>query len=100
MRRRRPTPKPRLLDRVRDAIRARHYSRRTEDAYVGWIRRYIFFHGKRHPAEMGAPEVARFLSSLAVDGDRKSTRLNSSHITISYAVFCLKKKNRRTTTLS
>src|SRR5438874_5994287 len=54
-------PKPRLLDRVRDAIRGRHYSRRTEKAYV-------FFHAKRHPAEMGAPEVARFLTSLAVDG--------------------------------
>ena len=61
-------PRPRLLDRVRAAIRARHYSRRTEEAYVAWIRRYIFFHGKRHPAEMGAPEITRFLSSLAVDG--------------------------------
>jgi len=61
------TPKPRLLDRVRAAIRARHYSRRTEEAYVAWIRRYIFFHGKRHPAEMGAPEISRFLTSLAVD---------------------------------
>jgi hypothetical protein len=60
--------KPRLLDRVRDAIRARHYSRRTEKTYVAWIRRYIFFHGKRHPAEMGAPEITRFLTSLAVDG--------------------------------
>src|SRR5882724_4958625 len=47
-------PKPRLLDRVRAAIRARHYSRRTEKAYVAWIRRYIFFHDKRHPADMGA----------------------------------------------
>jgi Phage integrase, N-terminal SAM-like domain len=60
-------PKPRLLDRVRDEIRSRHYSRRTEKAYVAWIRRYIFFHGKRHPAEMGAPEITRFLTSLAVD---------------------------------
>ena len=60
-------PKPRLLDRVREAIRARHYSRRTEKAYVAWIRRYIFFHAKRHPVEMGAPEVTRFLTSLAVD---------------------------------
>src|SRR5262245_61720446 len=62
------SPKPRLLDRVRAAARLRHYSRRTEVAYVGWIRRYIVFHGKRHPAELGAPEVTRFLSSLAVDG--------------------------------
>ena len=61
-------PKPRLLDRVREALRIRHYSRRTEQAYVAWIRRYIFFHGKRHPAELGAPEVTRFLSSLAVEG--------------------------------
>jgi integron integrase len=60
-------PEPRLLDRVRAAIRARHFSRRTEEAYVAWIRRYIFFHGKRHPTEMGAPEVTRFLTSLAVE---------------------------------
>jgi integron integrase len=59
-------PKPRLLERVREDIRARHYSRRTEKAYVHWIKRYIFFHGKRHPAEMGAPEVTAFLTSLAV----------------------------------
>jgi integron integrase len=62
-------PRPRLLDRVRAALRARHYSRRTEEAYVGWIKRYIFFfHAQRHPAEMGAEEITRFLSSLAVDG--------------------------------
>ena len=48
-------PKPRLLDRVRTALRTRHYSPRTEEAYVAWIRRYIFFHGKRHPAEMARP---------------------------------------------
>ncbi len=58
--------KPKLLDRVREAIRSRHYSRNTEDAYVAWIKRFIFFHGKRHPAEMGESEVTRFLSSLAV----------------------------------
>ena len=57
---------PRLLDRVREAIRVRHYSPRTEEAYVAWIRRFILFHGKRHPAEMGAPEVRTFLSDLAV----------------------------------
>ena len=60
-------PKPRLLDRVRAAVRARHYSRRTEDTYVGWIRRYILFHDKRQPAEMGAPEITRFLTSLAIE---------------------------------
>ncbi len=57
---------PKLLDRVRIAIRVRHYSLRTEEAYVGWIKRYIFFHNKRHPAEMGEPEINAFLSSLAV----------------------------------
>lgn len=61
-------PKPRLLDRVRSALRSRHYSRRTEEVYVAWLRRYILFHGKRHPAEMGAREITRFLSRLAVDG--------------------------------
>ncbi len=57
---------PKLLDRVRHAIRARHYSRRTEEAYVRWIRRFILFHDKRHPRDMGAPEVQQFLSDLAV----------------------------------
>ena len=59
-------PKPRLLDQVREAVRAGHYSRRTEKAYIHWIKRYIFFHGKRHPAELGASEVTAFLTSLAV----------------------------------
>ena len=56
----------RLLDRVRDAVRARHYSIRTEEAYVGWIRRFILFHGKRHPDLMGEPEINAFLTHLAV----------------------------------
>jgi integron integrase len=60
-------PKPKLLDQVRQAIRTRHYSYRTEKAYVHWIRRFIFFHDKRHPAEMGEAEIGRFLSSLATD---------------------------------
>jgi integron integrase len=60
------TPKPKLLDRVRQAVRTRHYSRRTEKAYVHWTKRYIFFHGKRHPADMGAAEVTAFLTALAV----------------------------------
>jgi integrase len=59
------TGKPRLLDQVRQAIRLRHYSPRTEEAYIGWIRRFILFHGKRHPAEMSAEETNAFLSDLA-----------------------------------
>src|SRR4029453_4215293 len=60
-----PSAKPKLLDQVRQAIRTRHYSYMTEKAYVGWIKRFIFFHNKRHPAEMGEAEIGRFLSSLA-----------------------------------
>ncbi len=60
-----PDRQPRLLDQVRTAIRVRHLSHRTERAYVGWVRRFILFHGKRHPREMGAMEIAVFLSHLA-----------------------------------
>jgi integron integrase len=60
------TPKaPRLLDRVREAIRRRHYSDRTEETYVHWIKRFIYFSGKRHPAELGEEEVTAFLNHLA-----------------------------------
>jgi integron integrase len=58
---------------VRYAIRARHYSLRTEEAYVAWIRRFILFHGKRHPMEMGEEEINVFLTSLAVDGPVSSS---------------------------
>ena len=57
---------PRLLDQVRELIRIRHYSIRTEQAYLQWIRRFILFNGKRHPREMGGPEVTAFLSHLAI----------------------------------
>ena len=60
--------KQRLMDEVRRRMRLRHYSHRTEDAYTGWIRRFIVFHGKRYPREMGEPEVDAFLSHLAVKG--------------------------------
>ncbi|MGH7753304.1 MAG: integron integrase [Gemmatimonadales bacterium] len=70
--------RPRLLDRVRGAVRTRHDSRRTEKAYVHWIKRSIFFHGKRHPAEMGAAEVTRFLTSLAVEGKVAASTQNQA----------------------
>src|SRR5436309_1027728 len=57
----------RLIDRLRGAIRSRGYSRRTEKTYWYWIRYFIHFHGKRHPAEMGAAEVTAFLSWLATE---------------------------------
>ena len=57
-----------LLQRVRERIRVRHYSIRTEHAYCDWIKRFVIFHGKRHPSELGAAEVEAFLTSLAVEG--------------------------------
>jgi integrase len=60
-------PPPKLLDQVRERIRVKHYSLRAEDAYLHWIRRFIIFHGKRHPRQMGGPEVEAFLSHLATD---------------------------------
>ena len=59
--------KPRLLDQVRDALRVRHYSLRTEDSYLQWIKRFILFHNKRHPLEMGEQEITAFLTHLAVN---------------------------------
>lgn len=60
------TRPPKLLDQIRARIRRRNFSIRTEQAYVDWARRFILFHGKRHPREMGAAEVEAFLSHLAV----------------------------------
>jgi hypothetical protein len=57
-----------LLDQLREVLRLKHYSYRTEQAYVDWVRRFILFHDKRHPAEMGAPEIQAFLAHLAVEG--------------------------------
>ncbi len=69
---------PRLLDRVRDRIRVKHYSIRTEQAYVDWIRRFIRFHGKRHPAELGSAEVEAFLTHLAVAGKVAASTQNQA----------------------
>jgi len=56
-----------LIDQLRDEIRVRHYSIRTEQSYSDWVRQYVQFHNLRHPSEMGAPEITRFLTHLAVD---------------------------------
>lgn len=61
------SPPRRFLDQLRECLRVRHYSLRTEDAYVDWARRFILFHGKRHPKDMGVQEIQAFLSHLAVD---------------------------------
>jgi len=74
----RATNEPRLLDRVRNAIRRRHYSDRTEETYIHWIKRFIYFSGKRHPAAMGAEEVTAFLNHLARDREVAAATQNQA----------------------
>lgn len=69
---------PRLLECVRAVARLRHLSLRTEQAYSDWIRRFVLFHGKRHPSEMGVEEVRQFLSHLAVDGKVSASTQNQA----------------------
>jgi integron integrase len=69
---------PRLLDRVRDAIRRLHYSARTEETYIHWIKRFIYFSGKRHPAGLGAEEVTAFLNYLARDREVAAATQNQA----------------------
>lgn len=76
--------KPRLLDQVRETIRRKHYSIRTEQAYVDWIKRYIFFHNKRHPVEMNEKEVEQFLNHLAV---QKQVAASTQNQALSALVF-------------
>jgi integron integrase len=72
------SPPPRLLDRLRTALRVRHASPRTEKAYVYWVRRFILFHGKRHPDELGPGAILAFLNSLAVDGHVSASTQNQA----------------------
>ena len=69
---------PRLLGQLRRAIRVRHYSRRTEEAYVGWVRRFVRFCGMRHPLELREPDVERFLTNLAVEGRVSASTQNQA----------------------
>jgi site-specific recombinase XerD len=69
---------PPLLDQLRGKIRLKHYSIRTEDAYVDWVRRFILFHAKRHPLDMGAKEVEAFLTHLAVQGNVAASTQNQA----------------------
>lgn len=73
-----PAQPPKLLDRVRAAVRVKHYSLRTEQAYVHWAKRYILHHGKRHPRDMGAPEVEAFLSYLATHRNVSASTQNQA----------------------
>lgn len=72
-----PSPSP-FLESVRNKIRLKHYSIRTEELYLQWVKRYIFFHGKKHPQEMGAKEVESFLTYLAVEGKVSASTQNQA----------------------
>jgi site-specific recombinase XerD len=70
--------KPRLLDQMRDALRARHYGHSTEHAYVLWVRRFIYFHQMQHPGEMGQPEINAFLTHLALQENVSASTQNQA----------------------
>jgi integron integrase len=86
------TKRTKLLEQVRLALRLSHYSQRTEEAYVRWVRRYVLFHGRRHPGELGEMEVAQFLSSLARDGNVSASTQSQAASAI---IFLYKKVLRR-----
>lgn len=67
-----------LLDQVRDTMRRRHYAQRTEDAYCHWIRRFILYHKKQHPRDLGGPEIEQFLTFLAVERHVAASTLNQA----------------------
>jgi|SRR5687767_5364302 len=76
-----PTSKPqdkKLLDQVRDHLRLKHYAYRTEETYVSWIKRFILFHGKRHPRDMGSTEIEAFVTHLAVERNIAVTTQNQA----------------------
>lgn len=75
---------PKLLARMREHLRTRHYSLRTETAYVDWARRFILFHGKRHPQDMGAGEVEAFLTYLAVERQVSASTQNQAKAALLY----------------
>ncbi|HEX3157864.1 MAG TPA: integron integrase [Gemmatimonadaceae bacterium] len=77
-------PSPRLLVQLRHALRACHYSRRTEEAYAAWVRRFVLHHGRRHPRDLGTDDVRRFLTSLAVDGKVSASTQNQARAAIAF----------------
>ena len=70
---------PRLLDQLRQELRVKHYSYRTEQTYSRWVRKFILFHGKRHPADMGKPEIEAFLTHLATERNVRRLRKQVQH---------------------
>ena len=71
-------PEPKLFDQLQEALRARHYSRRTEQAYCSWVKRFIFFHNVRHPKDMAEPEIKAFLIHLAAKEKYSASTLNQA----------------------
>ena len=71
-------PPKKLLDQLSETLRTKHYSLRTEQTYIAWVRRYILFHDKRHPREMGAAEINQFVSHLAVERNVSASTQNQA----------------------
>ena len=84
--------RPRLLDQLRDRIRLKHYSIRTEAAYSEWVRRFVIFNGKRHPRELGPVEVEAFLTHLAVHGRVAASTQNQAKSAPGTATFSGRKR--------
>jgi hypothetical protein len=78
---------PKLLDQVRERLRVKHYSIRTEETYLFWIRRFILFHNKRHPRDMGAAELEAFLTYLAV---KRTVSASTQNIALNAILFMSK----------
>ncbi|VBB46511.1 Integrase/recombinase (fragment) [uncultured Desulfatiglans sp.] len=85
--------KPKLLDQVRAALRVRHMSYRTEQTYVHWIKRFIFFHNRKHPLEMGEAQVRAFLSYLAVEKRVAASTQNQAFCALLFLYRNVLKKN-------
>ncbi len=79
--------KPKLLDQVRNLMRVRHLSHKTERAYIGYIREYILFHGKKHPKDMGVDEIREYLTHLAVE---KKVAASTQNVAFNALIFLYK----------
>jgi len=88
-----PTKPRKLLDQISDAIRLRHYSFKTEKAYVFWAKHYIFFHKKRHPMDMGAPEIESFLNFLATQKNVSAKTQNQALNALAFLYKAVLKKD-------
>jgi Phage integrase, N-terminal SAM-like domain len=73
---------PKLLDQIRNKLRLKHYAIRTEEQYLHWIKRFILFHGKRHPKDLGGEQIEAFLTNLAVAGNVSASTQIASDITL------------------